>query len=117
MKDSKRVELEEVNNGFVVLEADIMGELLEALPQELVLLLFEDIGDVELLQFLIGEVNEELLEGIDHEDFEAEDVQQPDTPPVLARLLSLEVNLLDFDLLIQFGHQVVEDLLVDVLGK
>ena len=42
-----------------------MGKFFQPFPQELVLLLLEDIRNVELLQFLIGEVDKELLQGVD----------------------------------------------------
>ncbi len=49
MEDAERVVFEEIDDGFVVLEADVMGELPESFAHEFVLFFLEDVGDVELL--------------------------------------------------------------------
>jgi hypothetical protein len=109
-------ELEEIDDGFVVLETDIVGEFFEAFPQKLVLFFFEDIGDVELLQFLIGKIDEKLFQGVDLEHFEAKDIKQSDTPSEFFGGL-LKIDLFDFDLLVEFDHQVVKGLLVEIFGE
>lgn len=38
-----------------------MRKLFETFPEELVLLFFEDVGDIELLEFFVGEVDKELF--------------------------------------------------------
>ncbi len=76
MEESEGVQFEEVNNWLIILKSNIMRELLQSLPQELILLFFEDVGDVELLQFLIREVYEELLQRVNPQDLKTKDVKQ-----------------------------------------
>jgi hypothetical protein len=61
VKETKRIEFKKINDWFVILETNIMREFLKSFAQELVLLLFEDIRDIELLQLLIGKIDEKLL--------------------------------------------------------
>ena len=61
MKQAEGVELEEVDDWFVVLKPNVVRKLFESFPEELVLFLLEYIAYVELLQFLVCEVDEELF--------------------------------------------------------
>lgn len=118
MEDTERIIFEEVNDGFVVLEADIMGELSETLSHELVLLFFEDVGDVKLLQFFVGEVDEELLKRVDIEDLKPENIQKSDTFSIIVGVfLVFEVDLLDFYFFVHFLDEVGEGFFVDVFGE
>lgn len=116
MEEAEGIEFEEVDDWFVVLEADVVGELLESFFEELVLFLLEDIGHIQLLQFFIGKVDKKLLEGVDLKHFKAEDVQQPDA---LAETLVtfIQVHFLQLNLLVQLAHQIQEGLFVEVLGE
>ena len=111
MKQTLRIEFKEINDRLVVLKADVMRELLESLSEKLVLFFFEDIGDVELLKFFVGKVDEELLQRVDFEDFKAEDVQQSDALPE-ALAVFFQIYFLYLYLLVQFCHQIQESLLV-----
>ena len=75
VKKTKGVEFEKVNDGFIVLEADIMGEFFESFLQKLVLFLFEDVGHIQLLQFLIGKIDEELFQRVDLQDFKSKNIK------------------------------------------
>ena len=79
MEDAERVVFEEVDDWFVVLEADVVGEFSETLSHEFVLLLFEDVRDVKLLEFLVGEVDEKLFKRIDIEHLETKDIEKANT--------------------------------------
>lgn len=70
--------LDQIYDRLVILEVKFIRELFQSLLEELVLLFLEDVADIELLQLLIGEVDEELLEAVALENFEAEDVQDTD---------------------------------------
>lgn len=65
MKQTLRIEFEEIDDRLVVLKADVMRELLEPFSEKFVLFFLEDIGDVELLKFFVGKVDEELLQRVD----------------------------------------------------
>lgn len=93
-----------------------MRELLQPFLQELVLLLLEDVGDVELLKLFVGKVDEKLLERINLQYLEAENVKQAYAlPKALAAFL--QVHLLQLDLLVELAHQVQKCLLVQVLRE
>ncbi len=49
MKDTERIVFEEINDGFVVLEADVVGEFSESFSHEFVLFFFKDVGNIKLL--------------------------------------------------------------------
>lgn len=65
MKQTLRIEFEEIDDRLVVLKADVMRKLLEPFSEKFVLFFLEDIGDVELLKFFVGKVDEELLQRVD----------------------------------------------------
>ena len=51
-----------------------MRKLFESFLQKLVLLLFEDVRNVELLKLLVGKVDEELFERVDSEYLKAKNI-------------------------------------------
>jgi hypothetical protein len=46
VEEPKGIEFEQVDNWFVILEIDVVGELFESLFQKLILFFFEDVADV-----------------------------------------------------------------------
>lgn len=62
VKNPKRIIFKEINNWFIILKADIMRKFSQSLSHKLVLLLFENIRNIKLLQFLVGKINEKLLQ-------------------------------------------------------
>lgn len=70
--------LDEFYDGLVVCKCKLVAELLEPLPIELILLLLEDVRHVELLELLVGEINEELLQRVGVQNLKPEDIQNPD---------------------------------------
>lgn len=94
MEDTQRIQFKEINNRLIVLKPYVVTKLLQSLPQKLILLLFEDVWHVQLLQFLVGKVYEELLERIYGEYLETKDVKQADALPVSLAGSLLKSNLL-----------------------
>jgi hypothetical protein len=111
VKETKRIEFKKINDWFVILETNIMREFLKSFAQELVLLLFEDIRDIELLQLLIGKIDEKLLKWVNAQHFKAEYVKQSNTLSEWFIGL-IQVDLLQFNLLIQFDHNEEECFLI-----
>lgn len=102
MEESKRRLLEKIDDWFVVLEIDVVGKFFQSLFQELVLLLFEYVANVQLLKLFVGEVYEELLERVVVEYLESENIQQSDTFSEGGTALILQIYLLHFYFLIEF---------------
>lgn len=116
MEESEGVQFEEVNNWLIILKSNIMRELLQSLPQELILLFFEDVGDVELLQFLIREVYEELLQRVNPQDLKTKDVQQTDALPK-GFVSLIQIHLLQLDFLVQLTNDEEKCLFVEILSE
>ena len=85
--------LDEGDDGLVVRVRD--GHPRHALVLVLLLLALEDRREEELLQLLVGEVDAELLEGVDLEPLEAVHVEQPDVPRAPCRALDGGVDPCD----------------------
>lgn len=62
VKNPKRIIFKEINNWFIILKADIMRKFSQSLSHKLVLLFFENIRNIKLLKFLVGKINEKLLQ-------------------------------------------------------
>ena len=116
MKKSEGVEFKKVNDGFVVLEADIMGEFFEAFLQKLVLFLFEDVGHVQLLQFLIGKIDEELFQRVDLQHFESKNVKQANTFPE-SFIGLFKIDFIDLYFIVEFLHEVEKGLFVQIFRE
>lgn len=74
MHDSLRIVLYHLNNRLVVLKLELVAEFLKSLPVKLILLLFKDVRDIELLKFLIGKVDEKLFERIVNQDLKSKNI-------------------------------------------
>ena len=62
VKNPKRIIFKEINNWFIILKADIMRKFSQSLSHKLVLLFLENIRNIKLLKFLVGKINEKLLQ-------------------------------------------------------
>jgi hypothetical protein len=76
IEDTKRVLIDEVDDGLVVVVLKLLQVLLQPLLSEFLLFALKDVRDVELLQLLVGEVDAQLLEGVHLEVLETENVKK-----------------------------------------
>ena len=116
MKKTEGVEFEKVNNGFIVLEADIMGEFFETFLQKLVLFLFEDVGHIQLLQFLIGKIDEELFQRVDLQDFKSKNIKQADTFSE-SFIGFFKIDFIYLYFIVEFLHEVEKGLFVQIFRE
>jgi hypothetical protein len=116
VEQSERVELEQVNHRLVVLKPNVVRKLLEPFLQELILLLLKDVTHVKLLQFLIGEIDKELLKRVHPQYLKSENVEQSNTLAKTSFAL-LKTHLLQLNLLIEFHNQKHKSTLVYVLRE
>ena len=79
--------VEEVEDRLVVGEADVLEGVLKSLFSELFLLVFEHVGQVELLKVLVGVVDAELLERVLREVLEPENIEEADAEHLKVVLL------------------------------
>lgn len=79
MKNSKWIVLKKINDWFVILESNIVRKLSQTFSHKFIVFLLENVRYVELLEFFVGEIDEELFEWIDCEYLKSENIQQTDT--------------------------------------
>ena len=113
LKKTEGVEFEKVNDGFVVLEADIMGEFFESFLKKLVLFLFEDVGHIQLLQFLIGKIDEELFQRVDLQHFKSKNIKQADTFSE-SFIGFFKIYFIDLYFIVEFLYEVEKGLFVQI---
>lgn len=77
IEDAEGILIDEIDDGLIIVVFELSEELLESFLDELMFFRLEDVGDVELLQLFIGEVDAQLLEGVDGEILESKYVKQP----------------------------------------
>ena len=102
--------LEEIDDGLVVTEVRRTAEMQQPFGGKHLLFFLEDVADVELVQLLVSVVDHKLLKGVDLEDLEAVDVQQPDGEGFAAFLARC-------DRLVHAEHQPIEELFIKLFGQ
>jgi hypothetical protein len=115
MKQTQRIFLEKIDHRLIVLKSNVVGELFQSLPQKLVLLFFENVRNIQLLQFLIGEVYKELFERVYLEDLKTKDVQQTNALPEC--FIFVEIHFLDLDLFVELCDEEEESLFEEIFGE
>lgn len=66
------VKLKQIDDRLVVLKANVVGKLFKPFLEKLILFFLEDVGHIELLQFLVSEVDEKLLQRVDQKNLKPE---------------------------------------------
>jgi hypothetical protein len=115
MKQTQRIFLEKIDHRLIVLKSNVVGELFQSLPQKLVLLFFENVRNIQLLQFLIGEVYKELFERVYLEDLKTKYVQQTNALPEC--FIFVEIHFLDLDLFVELCDEEEESLFEEIFGE
>ena len=116
VKKTEGVEFEKVNDWFVVLEADIMWEFFEAFLQKLVLFLFEYVGHIQLLQFLIGKIDEELFQRVDFQHFKSKNIKQANAFPE-SFIGFFKIDFIDLYFIVEFLNKVEKCLFVEIFRE